>query len=112
MMIFLDLKNLHAFKMVEVQSFLLFCSASNLVNSLLKVHQNLEKISFSMLLYSNVCGLCQASGELCQVCVEFHPSAVCLKPTFVATLLMIFVLLVMLWGLDDTGLNMVMVCSF
>ena len=34
-----------------------------------------------MLLYSNVRGLHQASGELCRMCTEFHPFIVCLSET-------------------------------
>ena len=68
-------------KMAELCSFLPFCSASTLVNSLPNEHQNLEKTSFSTLLYSNVRGLRQASGELCRMCTEFHPSIVCLSET-------------------------------
>ena len=34
-----------------------------------------------MLLYSNVRGFHQASGELCRVCMEFHLSIVCLSET-------------------------------
>ena len=60
---------------------LLFCSALTSVNSLPKEHQNLEKTSLSTLLYSNVRGLHQASGEISRVCLEFYPSVVCLSET-------------------------------
>ena len=68
-------------------------AASTSVNSLPKEHQNLAKISFAMLLYSNVCGLRQASGELCRVCMEIYPLLfVCQKLTFMKTSLIVFVL--------------------
>ena len=67
--------------MAELRSPLPFCSASTSVNPLPKEHQNLEKTSFSTLLYSNVRGLRQASGELCRVCMDLYPSIVCLPET-------------------------------
>ena len=67
--------------MAELCQILPFCSASTSVNSCPNEHQNLEKTLSSMLLYSNVHGLRQASRELCRVCMEFHPSIVCLSET-------------------------------
>ena len=66
-----------------------------------------------MLLYSNIRGLHQASGELCRVCMEFQPSIfVYLKLTLMMTHLVAFVLPVIMWWLDETDLNMAVVYLF
>ena len=68
--------------MAQLHQILPFCLVLTSVKSVPNEYQNLEKTSSSMLLCSSVRGLCQASRELCRICMDFHPSVVCLSETY------------------------------
>ena len=90
----------------------LFCA--DFGEFLLNEHQNLEKTSLSKMLYSNINGLRQASsGELARACQEFHPLIVCLSEAHLfEDAPDSFVLLAILWWLDEVDLSMAVAYSF
>ena len=71
----------HVIKMADILNSsrlsLPFCDVMTLVTLLLGEQQDLERTSL-IVLYSNVCSLRQAYGELCKTCSILHTTMICL----------------------------------